>query len=40
MYNKDAKYNRKLFLENIDNHIDEYKSGKSIKKLSEENNVS
>ena len=40
MYNKDAKYNRKLFLENIDNRIDEYKSGKSIKKLSEENNVS
>ena len=39
MYNKNAKQNREIFLNDIDLHISEYKSGKSIKLLSKENNV-
>ena len=40
MYNKNAKYNREIFLKNIKDHINEYESGKTIKALSEENSVS
>lgn len=40
MYNKDAQKNRKVFMDSIDIHIEEYKNGKPIKTIAKENNVS